>query len=157
MLRMLKFRNIDADPKDPVATWPTEGFIAALERGQLPDWSRIAVAVEEDPWGPAARRIEEALKVSRPYGVAVLMERTLAQARADAELSERAEVARRVRALVDAAGTTQAAFAEAIGTSASRLSTYLSGQVVPSAALLVRMERAALRISHSREPNEVSL
>jgi len=36
-----------------------------------------------------------------------------------------------------------AAFAEAIGTSPSRLSTYANGRVAPSATLLLRMERVA--------------
>ncbi|MFD2862989.1 helix-turn-helix domain-containing protein [Salininema proteolyticum] len=35
----------------------------------------------------------------------------------------------------------QAEFAERIGTSASRLSTYISGKVMPSAALMVRIRR----------------
>ena len=38
-------------------------------------------------------------------------------------------------------------FAERIGTSRSRLSTYMSGKVVPSATLMVRMRRVALHAS----------
>jgi transcriptional regulator with XRE-family HTH domain len=34
-------------------------------------------------------------------------------------------------------------FADLVGTSASRLSTYMSGKVTPSAAMLVRIERMA--------------
>ena len=49
----------------------------------------------------------------------------------------------RVRAAVERAGVTKAEFASAVGTSASRLSTYLSGKVIPSAALLMRIERTA--------------
>lgn len=109
------------------------------------DWRRIAEAVRAAPWGPVARRLEDALAASRPYGAAPLMDRVLAQARCDAEAQERAEVARRVSALLDASGMTRRVFAEAIGTSASRLSTYLSGKVAPSSTLLVRMERVASR------------
>ncbi len=47
-----------------------------------------------------------------------------------------------MRAAVERSGLTNAQFAELIGTSASRLSTYLSGQVTPSAAMLVRIEQA---------------
>ena len=47
-----------------------------------------------------------------------------------------------MRAAVERSGLTNADFASLIGTSASRLSTYLSGKVTPSAALLVRIERA---------------
>jgi hypothetical protein len=61
----------------------------------------------------------------------------------DAEQSERAEVAAKVRELIAASGRTQARFAADLGTSASRLSTYASGSVVPSATLLVRMRRVA--------------
>jgi predicted transcriptional regulator len=52
-------------------------------------------------------------------------------------------VARRVAAHLDASGLGRAASAEAIGTSTSRLSTYLTGTVAPSSTLLVRMERVA--------------
>jgi hypothetical protein len=141
----LRFRNVDGDPADPVSTWPTEGVIAALERGGLSDWRRLAAAVRDDPWGPAARRLEDALRATEPYGVAPVMARVLARARADAACSERAEVARRVGALLDASGLDRSAFAERIGTSASRLSTYLTGRVAPSSTLVVRMERVAGR------------
>lgn len=139
----LRFRHLDVAPDAPVEDWPTEGVLAALERGGLGDWRRLAAAVRDEPWGPVARRLEDALAASRPYGAAPLMERVLAHARRDAEAAERAEVARRVRAHVDASGLDRAAFAEAIGTSTSRLSTYLTGKVAPASTLLVRMERVA--------------
>lgn len=139
----LRFRQLDVGPEAPVEEWPTEGVLAALERGGLSDWRRLAVAVRIDPWGPVARRLEDALAASRPYGAAPLMERILGRARRDAEVAERAEVARRVRTHLDDSGLDRAAFAEAIGTSTSRLSTYLTGKVAPSSTLLVRMERVA--------------
>ena len=139
----LRFRHLDVGPDAPVEAWPTEGVLAALERGGLGDWRRLATAVRADPWGPVARRLEDALAASRPYGAAPLMERVLAHARRDVEVAERTEVARRVQALLDASGLGRAAFAEAIGTSTSRLSTYLTGKVAPSSTLLVRMERVA--------------
>ena len=54
MTTALKFRNIDASPDDPVETWPFEGILAAVERGTLPDWARLASAIRADPWGPVA-------------------------------------------------------------------------------------------------------
>jgi hypothetical protein len=77
----LAFRNIDVSPEDPVELWPTEAVLTALERGGLGHWRRLAAATVEDPWGPVARRVEEALEVSRPYGVGVLMADILAAAR----------------------------------------------------------------------------
>ena len=141
----LAFRNIDVSPEDPVELWPTEAVLTALERGGLGHWRRLAAAIVEDPWGPVARRVEEALEVSRPYGVGVLMADILAAARRTAEHAERAVVAAEVTQLLAASGMARAEFASAIGTSTSRLSTYLSGKVTPSAALLVRMRRVATR------------
>jgi DNA-binding transcriptional regulator YiaG len=147
----LAFRNVDASPDDPVGDWPLEAIQTALERGGLSHWRRLAEAVRADPWGRVARAIEEVLAYSRPYGVAPLMERVVARARAAAEASEREAVAAEVAKLIEASGLTRAEFASRIGTSASRLSTYATGKVTPSAALLVRMrERATVGGSGGR-------
>ena len=135
----LAFRNVDASPDDPVSEWPLEGIQTALERGSLRHWRRLAQAIQAEPWGPVARRVEEVLAYSRPYGVAKTMERVIARGRDAAESSERQAVAAEVGALIRASGLTRAEFASRIGTSASRLSTYATGKVTPSAALLVRM------------------
>ncbi len=137
----LAFRNVDASPDDPVSEWPLEGIQTALERGSLRHWRRLAQAIQAEPWGPVARRVEEVLAYSRPYGVAKTMERVIARGRDAAESSERQAVAAEVGALIRASGLTRAEFASRIGTSASRLSTYATGKVTPSAALLVRMRR----------------
>ena len=68
----------------------------------------------------------------------------MARARKLAADSERADVVSEVQALVARSGRSRQDFAERIGTSRSRLSTYMSAQVVPSAALMVRMRRVAL-------------
>jgi len=75
------------------------------------------------------------------------MEGVIAAARADAERTERAEVAAEIADLVHRSGLSRADFARRIGASASRLSTYLTGTVTPSAALLVRMRSAPERDS----------
>ena len=139
----LAFRNVTADVADPVETWPTEAIQAALERGTLPDWRRMIDAVRRAPWGPVARKIEYVLTFARPYGTAVLFERSIAHIREEAERRDRAAVAHRFSAAVARSGLTRRDFAAHLGTSASRLSTYLSRQVVPSAALLIRAERLA--------------
>ena len=54
---------------------------------------------------------------------------------------------REVEALVSESGLSLAEFASRIGTSRSRLSTYRSGRVTPSAALLLRMERLVARLT----------
>ena len=143
MTTSLKFSNIEASPEDPVQTWPFAGILAAVERGTLPDWRRLAEAIDADPWGPVAQQVIEALSLSRPYGTAELLEGVIGRARAEAADAERQEVAAEIRNLVDGSGLSRQDFAGRIGTSRSRLSTYISGQVVPSAALVVRIRRVA--------------
>jgi DNA-binding transcriptional regulator YiaG len=139
----LAFRNVDASPEDPVAEWPLEAVQTALERGGLSHWVRLASAIRAQPWGTVARRVEEILTCSRPYGVAEAMERVVSRAREEAEARERRAVADEVDRLIGESGLSRAEFASRIGTSASRLSTYATGKVTPSAALMVRMRRVA--------------
>jgi len=137
------FRNIKVTPDDPVEHWGLEGIETALERGSLRYWRRIAAAILADPWGQVARDVEEALAFSRPYGVADLMDRIIEKARSEAAHDERRVVAGEVSALVASSGLSRRQFAERIGTSTSRLSTYESAKVVPSATMMVRMRRVA--------------
>jgi ribosome-binding protein aMBF1 (putative translation factor) len=116
---------------------------AALERGDLADWHRLVVEIDANPWGRTARQVEEVLSHSRPYGVADAMELALVQARNRVESSERVAVAAEITEAVRRSGLSRAEFAAQIGTSASRLSTYASGKVVPSATLMVRIRRVA--------------
>jgi DNA-binding transcriptional regulator YiaG len=143
MSTALKFRNLTVSPDDPVETWPFEGIIAAVERGTLPDWRRLAKVIKSDPWGPVAQQVLEAIHLSHPYGTAELLEGVIGSARQMAIESERQEVASEVKRLAGRSGLSQQEFADRIGTSRSRLSTYMSGRVMPSAALMVRMRRVA--------------
>ena len=139
----LAFRNLTITPDAPVSQWPTEAVQAALERGDLADWHRIVAALRADPWGRTARQMEEVLSHSRPYGVTEAMQTALSRARQQAEANERAAVAAEIREAVEQSGLSQADFASRIGTSASRLSTYASGKVTPSATLMLRIRRVA--------------
>jgi DNA-binding transcriptional regulator YiaG len=152
MTTALKFRNVNASPDDPVDTWPFEGILAAVERGTLPDWRRLAAAIQADPWGPVAQQVLEAIRLSRPYGTAELLEGIVSRARKLAADSEREDVASEVRELAGRSGLSKQDFAERIGTSRTRLSTYMSGKVMPSAALMVRMRRVALHSSRHGDP-----
>lgn len=123
--------------------WPTEAVQAAVERGGLCEWRRLVDQVRAEPWGRTARQIEEVLRHSRPYGVAELLEHALDGARARSESAERATVAAELRELIAGSGLTQAEFASRLGTSASRLSSYVNAAVVPSATLMVRARSTA--------------
>jgi DNA-binding transcriptional regulator YiaG len=111
----------------------------AARRCHLP----IIREVRRLPWGSVARQVETYLGYTAPYGVGPLLRRAVASARHDAEAEERAIVAGRVGEFVERSGLSRAEFAREIGTSRSRLSTYCTGSVSPSAALLVRMERVS--------------
>ncbi len=141
----LQFRNVHAQPDDDVDTWPYEALVTAIERGLVPDWQPVFARIRSAPWGRVARRVERHLQTREHDGVGELFRSAIERARADADRAERAEVASRVRDAVERSGMTKAKFAESIGTSPPRLSTYLSGSVTPSAAMLVRIERAAPR------------
>lgn len=138
----LNFRNVDASPSDPVSTWPYEALVTAIEQGLVPDWHPIFNELKTDPWGPVSRKIERYLDYAPRDGVTVLFRLAIERARADAEARERALVAERVRGAIKASGLTAAQFADRIGTSASRLSTYARGSVTPSAHMLIRILRA---------------
>jgi hypothetical protein len=93
----LRFRNLTASPDDPVETWPFEGILAAVERGSLPDWRRLAKVIQADPWGAVAQQVLEAVRLARPYGTAELLEGVVDRARNLAADSERSEVAAEVQ------------------------------------------------------------
>ena len=67
------------------------------------------------------------------------MERVISDDRDAAAASERAAVAAEVDRLIRRSGLSRAEFASRIGTSSSRLPTYVTGKVTPWAWLRVRM------------------
>ncbi len=146
----LAFRNLTVTPDAPVSQWPTEAVQIALERGDLADWHRIVAEIGADPWGKTTRQVEEVLSHSRPYGIAEAMETALSRARQRAEAGERAAVAADIREAIRRSGLSGVEFASQIGTSASRLSTYASGKVTPSATLMLRIRRVADRQSRDK-------
>lgn len=147
----VEFRNVDGSPEDDVRTWPYEALVTVIDRGLVGDWRPIFAELRRSPWGRVARRVEQYLSYREPDGVSTLFALAIERARVDADQADRAEVAARVRDAVTRSGLTNAEFARLVGTSASRLSTYLSGKVTPSAAMLVRIERAARNVRHPSE------
>lgn len=137
------FRNVDASPEDDVRTWPYEALVTVIDRGLVGDWQPIFAELRRSPRGELARRVERYLSYREPDGVSALFGLAIENARKEAEKADQAEVAARVRSAVARSELTKAEFARRVGTSASRLSTYLNGKVTPSAAMLVRIERTA--------------
>lgn len=67
------------------------------------------------------------------------------------EGAERIEIAAAMRDSVLKSGLTQADFALHLGTSATRVSTYLTGRTIPSAAIYLRALRLGAAFEHARE------
>lgn len=143
----LKFRNLTVSPRDPVDQWGFEGLLAAVERGDINDWHRIADALREDPRGKVADELEEVAEAAENPAIPSLLQRILQRSLKDAEAAERQEVAGELQRHLRDSGLDRARFASRLGTSQSRLSTYLTGKVTPSAAVLVRARRIAQRQS----------
>lgn len=140
------FRNVEVDPGAPVETWPYEALVTLIERGTIGDWLVLTRDIDRDPWGPVARQVEEYLGYESPYGVGPLLRRAIDRARRQAEERERRTVADEVADLVARSGMSMADLAQRVGTSRSRLSTYRSGKVVPSATMLHRLRTTVERL-----------
>jgi ribosome-binding protein aMBF1 (putative translation factor) len=143
--RMMRaFRNVTGSPDDPVTERGFEGLLSAMERGGMRMWERIFAEVCRDPYGETARLLaEEVVETLRGAGERELARSMLQRARRAWDLAAREEVARRQQAAVKRCGLSQRAFAARIGTSASRLNTYLKSGVTPGADLVVKAEKVA--------------
>jgi hypothetical protein len=60
---------------------------------------------------------------------------------------ERLDVAKEIRRLVAVSGCSQRQFAASVGTSASRLSTYVNATVTPSATMMNRITWSSSRLA----------
>lgn len=134
----------------PVEFWSTSAIRAALQTGDIATWQLIVVALKRDPYGRTARQVEEVLAGTGPYGISKALSEVLTRARAHLEANERAEVARHIRALLEKSGLGQQEFASRIGVPNADFSTYLRGEVSPTASLMVRMSKLADRFAKMR-------
>jgi hypothetical protein len=60
---MLKFRNIDASPSDPVEQWGVEGILCAFERGSIDDWGKIWRSIYVDKSKTVIDNVKEATQM----------------------------------------------------------------------------------------------
>jgi len=137
---VVQFRNLTTTWHDPIDQWPYEAVVQTIERGLVSDWQPILKDLQARPFGRIARYVAHYAKDPEDKAAAALFSEALRRARLAQEDTERDEVIRRIRRAIEATELSQADFARTIGTSASRLSTYLSGQVTPSAGMLIRIE-----------------
>jgi DNA-binding transcriptional regulator YiaG len=146
----VQFRNLTTTWHDPIDQWPYEAVVTTMERGLVSDWQPILRDLRARPFGRIARYVTHYAQDPDDRAAASFFSEALVRARVAQEEKEKDEVIRRIRRAIDATELSQADFAKAIGTSASRLSTYLSGQVTPSATMLIRIENLAREADHAR-------
>ncbi|MBM7520321.1 helix-turn-helix domain-containing protein [Nocardioides nitrophenolicus] len=134
-----------ADPEPPVLT-TVEDVLAVFRDGGVPAWRALVAASRAEPWSGVS---EEHLKLLDPvaHAAEVSCLRAVSEMiRRIVEDEERAAIAAHIRNAIAETGLTQREFASLVGTSSSRLSTYVTGTVTPSAAMLLRINRAARRV-----------
>lgn len=149
----VEFRNLTATPDDPVEQWGGgEGILTAIDRGSREESHRIVRAVARDPFGEVSVNLDAAPGLAEDRGVVTALPRNLTSAR---DSAARAVVVARLKAALAEFGGPANDFARLLGTSASRMSTYLSGIVVSSAAFLVKAEES-VRAQNALRPRTVS-
>lgn len=144
------------EPRGPVVPsdiegWPFDALVLAIAEGDLVDWQQMASVVQRKPWGEFARNAGPAAEAAGDDAVASALHEVVEFSRALRERREREEIAKRITRTVMSTGLTQKALASRIGTSASRLSTYMSGSVTPSASMLLRIEAQQAEIDEERK------
>uniref|UniRef100_UPI0016005E23 helix-turn-helix domain-containing protein n=1 Tax=Nocardioides stalactiti TaxID=2755356 RepID=UPI0016005E23 len=144
--------GIDPDQSLPVIRTSAQ-LRGVVDGGSVLEWRHHLAMIAASPWSPYSDHLlDMALQAELPQVVAVV-ERFTELCRAQNKEREREQVADEVRRLVAASGVTQRQFAKWVGTSPSRLSTYVSGSVTPSASLMLRMTRTS-RLLQERDVHE---
>lgn len=139
----LLFEDIDPDRASVQPITSVAQLHALLDRGSIVEWRQQLGAIAASPWGPYADQLLEIGRASdRPSALAATAS-SIEQCQEWCRDRERDQVAREIRHLVAVSGSSQREFASRIGTSPSRLSTYVRGTVTPSAAMLLRIQRAS--------------
>ncbi|HYB24401.1 MAG TPA: helix-turn-helix transcriptional regulator [Solirubrobacteraceae bacterium] len=139
----VQFRNLDFDRSQPLDCWPAEAIETVIDRGSLSDWRQLAGAIRRNPWGPAARTAETVVGWGEHYGVDALIAGVIRHAREEVTQRGRVVYAEQIRAWRTQTGMTLRQFAQAAGTSASRLSDYENAKVAPTTDVLGRLSHVA--------------
>lgn len=147
--------GVDPDEFLPVIRTAAE-LRGLVDGGTVLEWRHHLAMIAASPWSPYAQHLVDLSDViERPLAGEVI-DRYTGLCRDRHKDSEREHVADEVRHLVHASGVTQRQFAQWVGTSPSRLSTYVSGAVTPSAALMLRMTRTSRLLQERDMPHAPS-
>ncbi len=120
-------------------------FAALIRHGDVRRWRAVLAPVAAHPWSPYGEQLAALADAAGLPVVAQSLRECCEVYQLRRQDQEKVAVSREVCRLIALSGVSQREFAHYIGTSPSRLSTYAGGKVIPSAALLLRMRRAAHR------------
>ncbi|MDQ6526220.1 helix-turn-helix transcriptional regulator [Nocardioides sp. LHD-245] len=139
----LRLLLVGARAEEPPVIRSAADLGAVIDSQDLGAWRAWAAASAAAPW---TGRVEEHLELVRAggrIGETAGLEAFVGLVQRVTREDERRTVADQIRSSVDSTGLSQREFAALVGTSPSRLSTYLTGAVVPSAMMALRIERVA--------------
>ena len=141
----------DIDPRHPapIPTTPND-LLMTVERRGADVWRQILANIAVHPWGTPAVGLAELARTAGLEIPAQAIERCATVYRHRTADSERADVAKEIRRLVAISGCSQRQFAQYLGTSAPRLSTYVSGRVTPSATMMLRIKTQSAALAEDR-------
>ncbi|WP_408896664.1 helix-turn-helix domain-containing protein [Nocardioides sp. R1-1] len=120
-----------------------QDFVDHFLHERLPQWRAQVLRYANDPWSPYAQHLLALAEAAGMPEFGTTIRNFVGTLRLHVDERDRQAVAAEILHLVSRSGLTQAEFARRVGTSPSRMSTYCSGRVTPSAALMVRMRRLA--------------
>lgn len=138
----LVMTGVNVEAPGPRLSRPQE--LADLwNHGGIQAWRGQLAIISANPWSRYAVDVNKLAVAANHRAAAYTLAEATNAYRERNERREREEVGREIKALVASSGLNQRQFASAIGTSASRLSTYVNGLVTPSASMMVRMRRVS--------------
>jgi len=145
----LLMADIDPANRAPMPGSPEELRLIVERRG-ADGWRRILGNVAQRPWGLGPMHLADLARDAGLEAAARAVERCAEVYRERIDTADRRAVAREIRRLVAVSGCSQREFASRVGTSAPRLSTYVTGGVTPSAAMMLRITRASSVLAERR-------
>lgn len=144
----LLMTGVEQSRPAPLPSSPAE-LRATLERRGADGWRRILANVAHNPWEPGAPYLADLARDAGLPAAAHAIDRCTKLYRERSEDSDRRAIAREIRRLVAISGCSQRQFAQYVGTSGPRLSTYVNGVVTPSATMMLRIKRVAIELERS--------
>lgn len=127
-----QLRHLDYGPDASIEEVGAAGLQAILDGYDVEAWQPILLAVQRDPWGPVAHRLERIVDHLESYGTREAMGRWLRRCRAgtDAPVQTLAQLRR-------GAGLTQRELAERLGVSQAQVAR-LESAALPTLRSLTR-------------------